>query len=188
MALADGKILVHLKDRRRLVVDVHDVYYLEAQGDETDIRLRSARGLRDVRSLGEVMPATRFAALLAAWFAGLACSSERHLEVQPLGPLELADHLEQVARLRIPPGAEHPHETLGRPARQAAELLKADRGVDVVAEDCLPGIEIAGKETLHAFPQQLLSILAVPPDAGLHGFLERTRQRHPHFSCDFRCL
>ena len=55
MALADGKILVHLKDRRRLVVDVHDVYYLEAQGDETDIRLRSARGLRDVRSLGEVM-------------------------------------------------------------------------------------------------------------------------------------
>ena len=66
MALADGKILVHLKDRRRLVVDVHDVYYLEAQGDETDIRLRSARGLRDVRSLGEVMPATRFAALLAA--------------------------------------------------------------------------------------------------------------------------
>ncbi len=55
MALADGKILVHLKDRWRLVVDVHDVYYLEAQGDETDIRLRSARGLRDVRSLGEVM-------------------------------------------------------------------------------------------------------------------------------------
>jgi two-component system response regulator LytT len=55
MAIAQAKILVHLKDRRRLVVDVHDVYYLEAQGDETDIRLRSARRLRDVRSLGEVM-------------------------------------------------------------------------------------------------------------------------------------
>jgi len=28
---------------------------LEARGDETDIRLRGARQLRDIRSLGEVM-------------------------------------------------------------------------------------------------------------------------------------
>ena len=55
MSIAEGKILVHLKDHRRLVVDVHDIYYLEAQRDETDIRLRSARQLRDIRSLGEVM-------------------------------------------------------------------------------------------------------------------------------------
>ena len=55
MSIAHGKILVHLKGRRRLVVDVHDVYYLEAQRDETDLRLRGARRLRDVRSLGEVM-------------------------------------------------------------------------------------------------------------------------------------
>jgi uncharacterized protein YndB with AHSA1/START domain len=56
--------------------------------------------------------------------------------VQALDPLELADHLEQVARLRVPPGTEHAHEALGRPPREAAELLEADRGVDVVAEDC----------------------------------------------------
>jgi DNA-binding LytR/AlgR family response regulator len=55
MSLAHGKILVHLKDRRRLVVDADDVYYLEAQRDETDVRLRGARRLLDVRSLGEVM-------------------------------------------------------------------------------------------------------------------------------------
>jgi len=55
MSIAHGKILVHLKDRRRLVVDPHDVYYLEARGDETDIRLRGASRLLDVRSLGEVM-------------------------------------------------------------------------------------------------------------------------------------
>jgi len=55
MSIAHGKILVHLKDRRRLVVDAHDVYYLEAQRDETDVRLRGARRLLDVRSLGEVM-------------------------------------------------------------------------------------------------------------------------------------
>lgn len=55
MSLADGKILFHLKDRRRLVVDARDVYYLEAQRDETDVRMRGARRLLDVRSLGEVM-------------------------------------------------------------------------------------------------------------------------------------
>lgn len=36
-------------------MDAGDVYYLEAQRDETDVRLRAARRLRDVRSLGEVM-------------------------------------------------------------------------------------------------------------------------------------
>jgi hypothetical protein len=74
------------------------------------------------------------------------CSSERQLEVQALDPLERADHFEQVARLRVRPGTEHAHEALGRPPREAAELLEADRGVDVVAKDGLPGIEIAGQE------------------------------------------
>jgi DNA-binding LytR/AlgR family response regulator len=55
MATARTKLLVHLKDRRRRVVDADDVYYLEAQRDETDVRLRGARPLLDVRSLGEVM-------------------------------------------------------------------------------------------------------------------------------------
>ena len=36
-------------------MDADDIYYLEAQGDETDVRLRGARPLRDVRSLGEVL-------------------------------------------------------------------------------------------------------------------------------------
>jgi DNA-binding LytR/AlgR family response regulator len=55
MRLADGKTLLHLTGRRRRVVDADDIYYLEAQGDETDVRQRGARRLRDVRSLGEMM-------------------------------------------------------------------------------------------------------------------------------------
>ena len=55
MTLAQGKLLLHLAGRRRRVVDADDIYYLEAQGDETDVRLRAARRLRDVRSLGEVL-------------------------------------------------------------------------------------------------------------------------------------
>jgi hypothetical protein len=45
MVIARAKILVHLKDRRRRVVDADGVYYLEAQRDETDVRLRGARPL-----------------------------------------------------------------------------------------------------------------------------------------------
>ncbi|MCG6926185.1 MAG: hypothetical protein LJF30_12830 [Acidobacteria bacterium] len=50
MSLAHGRVLLHLAGRRRRVVEAEDIYYLEAQGDETDVRLRAARRLRDVRS------------------------------------------------------------------------------------------------------------------------------------------
>jgi len=55
MTLARGKALIHLAGRRRRVVNADDIFYLEAQGDETDVRLQGARPLRDVRSLGEVL-------------------------------------------------------------------------------------------------------------------------------------
>jgi len=55
MTLGYGKAVLHLAGRRRRVLDADDVYYLEAQGDETDVRLKGARRLRDVRSLGEVL-------------------------------------------------------------------------------------------------------------------------------------
>jgi DNA-binding LytR/AlgR family response regulator len=55
MGLSEGRTLLHLTGRRRRVVDLDDLYYLEAQGDETDVRQRGARRLRDVRSLGEMM-------------------------------------------------------------------------------------------------------------------------------------
>ncbi|HSD67032.1 MAG TPA: LytTR family DNA-binding domain-containing protein [Vicinamibacteria bacterium] len=55
MAPAPSKALVHLAGSIRRVVDAHDIYFLEAQGDETDVRLAVSRPLRDVRSLGEVL-------------------------------------------------------------------------------------------------------------------------------------
>ncbi len=50
------RVLLHLKGSRRVVIEPHDVYYLEVSGDETIVRRRSRKTLRDVRSLGEVMP------------------------------------------------------------------------------------------------------------------------------------
>ena len=55
MTLASGRALLHLAGRIRRVVDADDIYALEAQGDETDVRFRGARPVRDVRSLGEVL-------------------------------------------------------------------------------------------------------------------------------------
>jgi hypothetical protein len=69
MTLASGRVLLHLAGRIRRVVDADDVYSLEAQGDETDVRLGGEKPLRDVRSLGEVLPVSRRSlnGLLAAY-------------------------------------------------------------------------------------------------------------------------
>ena len=56
MATVD-RVLVHLTAYRRLPVDPAKVYFLEADGDETILRTRTKRVMRDVRSLGEVLPA-----------------------------------------------------------------------------------------------------------------------------------
>ncbi len=47
-----GKVLVHFGDFVRKPIDPAEVYFLEAVGDQTLILTRSARPLRDVRSLG----------------------------------------------------------------------------------------------------------------------------------------
>lgn len=55
VADANQRVLVHLGRDRRRVVDPREVSFLEAVGETTRVRLRSARELRDTRSLGELM-------------------------------------------------------------------------------------------------------------------------------------
>ena len=50
----DALILVHLPDGRRRVEELADVYYLEAHGGDTLVRLRGKRRLRDTRRLAEL--------------------------------------------------------------------------------------------------------------------------------------
>ena len=54
--VASGLILLHLRGFLRKPVEAPDIYFLEALGDETAVRGRGAKALRDVRSLGEVVP------------------------------------------------------------------------------------------------------------------------------------
>jgi len=48
------RVLLHLEDGRRVPVEPDEILYLEAQGDETEVRTRRRRRLRDVRSLAEL--------------------------------------------------------------------------------------------------------------------------------------
>lgn len=55
MKLPNDRMLLHLARDRRRVVDPQDVYFLEATGETTLVRLRSSRRVRDARTLGEVV-------------------------------------------------------------------------------------------------------------------------------------
>ena len=50
-----GRVLINVSELRRVPVDPNDVYLLEAVGDDTLVRLRSKRRLRDVRPLGSLL-------------------------------------------------------------------------------------------------------------------------------------
>jgi DNA-binding LytR/AlgR family response regulator len=49
------RLLLHLDDGRRVPLDPAEIFLLEAEGDETVVRTRGRRPLRDMRSLGELM-------------------------------------------------------------------------------------------------------------------------------------
>ena len=50
-----GRVLPKLSEFRRVPVDPSDIYFLEAVGDHTLVRLRSKRRLRDLRRLGTLL-------------------------------------------------------------------------------------------------------------------------------------
>ncbi len=50
-----GRVLVNISEIRRVPVDPSDVYFLEAVGDHTLVRLRFRRRLRDLRNLGTLL-------------------------------------------------------------------------------------------------------------------------------------
>jgi DNA-binding LytR/AlgR family response regulator len=81
MAPASRRILLHLRDGRRVPLEPGEVFYLEATGDETVVRTRGRRRLQDVRSLGEV--AERFpAGTLVPIHRSIAVNVERIAEVR----------------------------------------------------------------------------------------------------------
>ena len=52
--MTEPRLALHLSDDLREVVSADDIYYFEAVGDDTRVRLRAKRTRRDVRSLGQI--------------------------------------------------------------------------------------------------------------------------------------
>ena len=52
-----NKLLLHISDGLRRTVDPDSVYYLEAVSGDTLLRRRGSRPLKDIRQLGDLMPA-----------------------------------------------------------------------------------------------------------------------------------
>jgi DNA-binding LytR/AlgR family response regulator len=55
------RVILRLAGRRRALVEADEIYYLEAVGPDTRVRLRASRLLQDVRTLGQLEAA------LARW-------------------------------------------------------------------------------------------------------------------------
>jgi len=47
-----GRLLLHLGPGLRQAIESDEVYYVEAREDDTEVRTRGARALRDVRPMG----------------------------------------------------------------------------------------------------------------------------------------
>src|SRR5258708_7627675 len=86
--------------------------------------------------------------------------------------LKVTDHAEQIFSLRVSTRAEHADEALRRRAGCLAQLLEADRRLDVVAKDNLSSIDIAAQHRIDAFAKKRLREFLVRFDPGLYQFLE----------------
>jgi len=75
-------VLLHTASSRRIPIDPEEVFLLEAHGDETEVRTRGRRRLRDVRSLGEVL-AHFPAELFVLVHRSVAVNADRVSEIRP---------------------------------------------------------------------------------------------------------
>src|SRR5258705_4975614 len=99
---------------------------------------------------------------------GLACD----VQAEARALLQVTDHAEEVLGLRIAAWSEHADQALGRRAGRFAKLFKADRRLDVVAQDRLASINITAQHCINAFAKKSLGEFLVGLDPTLHQFLE----------------
>jgi len=62
--MASPQILVHLSRTEHRVVDPNDIYFVQAHGDESLVRLRGRHPLVDIRPLGDVEPTLSAAGII----------------------------------------------------------------------------------------------------------------------------
>lgn len=84
----------------------------------------------------------------------------------------------KVPRLRVALGPEHAPQALRRDAREGGQAFKPDRAVDVVSQQRLAHVEIAGEEAIDGLLQDSFPEAGRPDQAGTHGLFEILGERH----------
>lgn len=103
---------------------------------------------------------------------------DRHLKAHALFTLKVVDDVEQVPRLRVAFRPEHPHQAFCRDVRELAQALEAHRAVDVVPQQRLARVDIAGEQAVDRLLQDGFSEAGRPEQAGTNGLFEVFRQWH----------
>jgi hypothetical protein len=83
-------------------------------------------------------------------------------------PMRSIVEAEEVAGLRIATRAEHANEALRLRAGRLAQFLEDNRRLDIVAQDRLAGVDIAGEHGVDAFSQQRFTEGGIACDPLLH--------------------
>ena len=79
--------------------------------------------------------------------------------MKTFGALQMADHLKEITRLRVPARTQHSHQALRRPLCASAQFLESDRRVDVVAQYRFSRVEVSSQETFDTFRRGSLRYL-----------------------------
>jgi hypothetical protein len=86
--------------------------------------------------------------------------------------LQVSDHIEEIARLRVPARPEHPNETFWLGAGRTPEFLEAHRRFDVIAEDRLPGLNVPREKQVNSPAKQGFRKLGIGSNVILNEFLK----------------
>src|ERR1700683_4702030 len=87
-------------------------------------------------------------------FAAVSTWARRDVQFEARLLLQVADYAEEIACLRIATRPKHANETFRWRASRGADLLETNRCLDVIAQDRLAGVDIAGEHGVDAFAQQ----------------------------------
>jgi len=94
--------------------------------------------------------------------------------------LQMAENLKEVVSIRVALWSEHADQTFRRSADALAERRKANRRLDIVAQNGFPGLHVAGEHCLHAFAQQSFAKSRIAREPILDHCFETSRDSHRH--------
>ena len=95
--------------------------------------------------------------------------------------LKVGNHLKEVASLRIPARAKHPHKTLRRLCEGLAKCHETDRSIDILAQNGLGCVEVSREHVVNGTAKELAAEVGVC-EVLQDGFAKTACQWHSNLS------